>query len=65
MGPSPLQAALTAGSAVVTDDGQQVVAGDMGRAVLGEKGLHIKAGQREGDVCADLGGKHELMAEAL
>lgn len=50
---------------MVTDDGQQVVGGDLCRAVFGQKGLQVQAVQWEGDVGADFGGEHQLMSEAL
>lgn len=56
---------LTAGSAVVTDDWQQVVVGGLGGAVFGEEGLQVQALQREGDVGADLGGEHQLVSKSL
>lgn len=34
---------LTAGSAVVTDDWQQVVVGGLGGAVFGQEGLQVQA----------------------
>lgn len=33
---------LTAGSAVVTDDWQQVIVGGLGRAVFGQKRLQVQ-----------------------
>lgn len=56
---------LTAGSAVVTDDWQQVVGGGLVGAVLGQEGLHLEAFQREGHMSADFGGEHKFMSEAL
>lgn len=56
---------LTAGSAVVTDDWQQVVVGGLGGTVFGEEGLQVQALQREGDVGADLGGEHQLVSKSL
>lgn len=56
---------LTAGSAVVTDDWQQVVVGGLGGAVFGQEGLQVQALQREGDVGADLGGEHQLVSKSL
>lgn len=56
---------LTAGSAVVTDDWQQVIAGGLGWAILGQERLQVQAVQGEGDVGAYLGGKHQLVSEAL
>lgn len=51
--------------AVVTDDGQQVVSGDLGRTLFGQERLHVEALQREGDVAADLERVHHLVSEAL
>lgn len=56
---------LTAGSAVVTDDGQQVIAGGLGWAVFGQERLQVQAFEREWDVCAYLSGVHQLVSEAL
>lgn len=56
---------LTAGSAVVTDDWQQVIVGGLGGAVFGQKGLQVQALKREGDVGAYLGGEHQFVSEAL
>lgn len=56
---------LTAGGAVVADDGQEVVGAGLGRAVFGQKGLQVQALQWEGDVGGDLGGEHQLVPEAL
>lgn len=56
---------LTAGSAVVTDDWQQVIVGGLGGAVFGQKRLQVQALEREGDVGAYLGGEHQFVSEAL
>lgn len=56
---------LTAGSAVVTDDRQQVIGGGLGSAVFGQKRLQVQALKREGNMGAYLGGEHQLMSEAL
>lgn len=50
---------------MVTDDGQQVVGGGLGRAVFRQEGLQVQAVQWERDVSADLGGEHQLVPEAL
>lgn len=50
---------------MVTDDGQQVVGGGLGRTVLGQEGLQVQAVQRERDMSADFGGEHQLVPEAL
>lgn len=56
---------LTAGSAVVTDDWQQVIVGGLGGAVFGQERLQVQALEREGDVGAYLGGEHQLVSETL
>lgn len=56
---------LTAGSAVVTDDRQQVVVGGLGGAVFCQKRLQVQAFKGEGDVGTYLGGEHQLMPKAL
>lgn len=56
---------LTAGSAVVTDDWQQVIVGGLGGAVFGQERLQVQALQREGDVGAYFGGEHQFVPEAL
>lgn len=56
---------LTAGSAVVTDDGQQVIVGGLGGAVFGQKGLQVQALEWERHMGAYLGGEHQLMSEPL
>lgn len=56
---------LTAGSAVVADDWQQVIVGGLGGAVFGQERLQVQALEREGDVGAYLGGEHQLVPEAL
>lgn len=56
---------LTAGSAVVTDDRQQVVVGGLGRAVFRQERLQVQAFKREGNMGAYLGGKHQFMSKAL
>lgn len=63
--PSPWSKRLTAGSAVVTDDWQQVIGGGLGGAVLGQERLHFEAFQREGHMSGDFGGEHKFMSEAL
>lgn len=40
-------AELTAGGAMVTDNGQQVVGGGLGRAIFGQEGLQVQAVQWE------------------
>lgn len=56
---------LTAGSAVVTDDWQQVIVGGLGGAVFGQERLQFQALEREGDVGAYLGGEHQFVPEAF
>lgn len=56
---------LTAGSAVVTDDGQQVIVGGLGGAVFGQERLQVQALEREGHMGAYLGGEHQFVSEAL
>lgn len=56
---------LTAGSAVVTDDWQQVVVGGLVWAVFCQKRLQVQAFKREGNMGAYLGGKHQFMSKAL
>lgn len=55
----------TSCGAVVANDREQVVGGDLRRALLGQEGLHVQALQREGHVAADLEGVHHLVPEAL
>lgn len=50
---------------MVTDDGQQVVVGGLGRAVFGQERLQVQAFERERDVGAYLRGEHQLVSEAL
>lgn len=50
---------------MVTDDGQQVIVGGLGGAVLGQKRLQVQTLERERDVGAYLGGEHQLVSEAL
>ena len=50
---------------MVTDDGQQVVGGDLGGAVLSQEGPQVQPLQGERHVAADLEGIHDLVAEAL
>lgn len=57
--------ARTSCSAVVTNDRQQVVCGDLGRALFGQERLHVEALQGEGHVAADLEGIHHLVAETF
>lgn len=54
---------LTASRAVVTDDRQEVVGGDLGHALLGQEGSQIQPFQGEGDVAVDLEGIHHLVPE--
>lgn len=56
---------LTAGSAMVTDDRQQVIVGGLGSAVFGEERLQVQTLQWEGDMGAYLGGEHQFMSKAL
>lgn len=56
---------LTAGSAMVTDDGQQVIVGGLGSAVFGQERLQVQTLEREGDMGAYLGGEHQFMSKAL
>jgi hypothetical protein len=49
---------------VVTNDGHQVVQGDLVLAVFVEVGLHVQGVQGEGDVGGDLSGV-EFVAESL
>lgn len=44
---------LTACRAVVADDGEEVVGGDLGRALFGEEGAQVEPLEGEGDVAAD------------
>lgn len=57
--------ARTSCSAVVANDRQQIVCGDLGRALFSQERLHVEALQREGHVAADLEGIHHLVAETL
>lgn len=50
---------------MVADDREQVVGGDLRRALFGQEGLHVEALQREGHVAADLEGVHHLVPEAF
>ena len=56
---------LTACGAMVTDDGQQVVSGDLGEAILGQERLEVESLQWEGHVTVDLEGVHHLMTKTL
>lgn len=55
----------TSCSAMVTNDWQQVVSGDLRRTVLGQERLHVQTLQREGNVAADLERVHHLMPKAF
>jgi hypothetical protein len=50
---------------MVTDDGQQVVGGDLGGAVLGQEGAQVQPLQGEGHMAAYLEGIHDLVSKAL
>lgn len=56
---------LTAGSAMMTDDWQQVVAGGLGGAVFGQERLQVQAFEGEWHMGAYLGGEHQFVSEAL
>lgn len=58
-----LTEALTACCAVVTDDGQEIVGGDLGDTLLGQERSQIQPFQGEGDVAVDLEGIHHLVSE--
>ena len=50
---------------MVTDNGQQVIGGDLGGALLGQERSEVKALQGERDVAVDFEGVHDLVAKAL
>lgn len=50
---------------MVTDEGQQVIGGDLGGAVLGQERSEFEALQWEGHVAVDLEGVHHLMAKTF
>lgn len=56
---------LTACRAMVADDREEVIGGDLGRALLGEEGAQVKALEGEGHVAADLERVHDLVPKAL
>lgn len=56
---------LTARSAVVADDRQEVIGRDLGDALLGQERPEVQPFQGEGDVAVDLEGVHDLVPEAL
>lgn len=56
---------LTACRAMVADDREKVIGGDLGRALLGEEGAQVKALEGEGHVAADLERVHDLVPKAL
>lgn len=60
-----LTEALTACCAVVTDDRQEIVGGDLGDTLLGQERSQIQPFQGEGDVAVDLEGIHHLVPEPL
>lgn len=47
----------------MANDWEQVVGGDLRRALFGEEGLHVEALQRERHVATDLEGVHHLVPE--
>lgn len=55
----------TSRSAMVTNDWQQVVSGDLGRTLFSQEGSHVKALQREGYVAADLEWIHHLVPKTF
>lgn len=55
----------TSCGAVVANDWEQVVGGDLGWALFGQEGLHVEALQWEGHVATDLEGVHHLVPEAF
>lgn len=57
--------ARTSCSAVVTNDRQQIICGDLRRALFSQERLHVEALQWEGHVAADLEGIHHLVAETF
>lgn len=50
---------------MVTNDRQQVIRGDLRRAVFGQEGLHVEALQREGDMAADLKRIHDFVTKTF
>lgn len=50
---------------MVTDDGEEVVCHDLNWAVLCEEWLKVQAFQREGNVGADFGRKHQFMSKSF
>lgn len=66
--PSHLEETLlsrTSCCAVVADDRQQIIRGDLRRALLRQERLHVEALQREGHVVADLERIHDLVPETF
>lgn len=61
--PCSLPEGLTASRAVVTDDRQEVVGGDLGHTLLGQERSQIQPFQGEGDMAVDLEGIHHLVPE--
>lgn len=59
----PSRQGLTASRAMVTDDRQEVVGGDLGHTLLGQEGSQVQPLQGEGDVAVDLEGIHHLVPE--
>ena len=58
-------AGLTACCAVVADDREEVVGGDLRRALLGKEWTQVKSLEGEGDVTADFERIHDLVPKAL
>lgn len=50
---------------MVTNDREEVIGGDLGRALLGQKRAEVKSLKGERDMAADFEGVHHLMSEAL
>lgn len=60
-----VQGILTACCAMVTNDREKVIGGDLRSALLGQERAEVESLKGEGDMAADFEGVHYLMPEAL